>query len=402
MSAQKKIMFLGGIYYLKPAIDAAHALGCYVITCDNVPNNIAHQWSDEYVNASIIDKEEILRIAREKKIDGILSYAVDPGVLTAAYVAEQLRLPNVGPYKSVKILQNKALFRQYLHEHNFNVPKAKGYYSVQTAYEDRDNWDYPVIVKPVDSAGSKGVTRVNNTKELLPALELAYKSSLGAKEIIIEEFIDLSGYQSGSDSFSVDGEMVFMTYDDQYFDSASPNPYTPALHIWPSTMPTKSQDILKAEIQRLITLLGMKTSLYNIEARVGTNGKPYIMELSPRAGGNRLSEVLRMATGQDIVMATVKAALGEKVNIQKAQIDGYWADIILHTSISGKFVGIEMSDEILPNVKDVVSYKEKGQEVFGFTAANEAIGSVFLRFDTKEQLVNIVNNLRDYIRIIVK
>jgi hypothetical protein len=231
---------------------------------------------------------------------------------------------------------------------------------------------------------------------------LAYKASLGAKEIIIVEFIELSGYQSGSDSFSVDGEMVFITFDDQYFDSASPNPYTPALHIWPSTMPTESQDVLKAEIQRLITLLGMQTSLYNIEARVGINGKPYIMELSPRAGGNRLSEVLRMATGQDIVMATVKAALGEKVNIQKAQIDGYWADVILHTPISGKFVGIELSDEIQPNVKDIVPYKEKGQEVFGFTAANEAIGSLFLRFDTMKQLSEVVDNLQDYIRIVVE
>ena len=87
MSVQKRIMLLGGIYYLKPAIDAAHALGCYVITCDNVPNNLAHQWSDEYINASIIDKTQILQIAKEKKIDAILSYAVDPGVTTAAYVA---------------------------------------------------------------------------------------------------------------------------------------------------------------------------------------------------------------------------------------------------------------------------------------------------------------------------
>ena len=402
MSYQKKIMFLGGIYYLKPAIDAAHALGCYVITCDNVPSNIAHQWSDEYVNASIIDKEEILRIAREKQIDGILSYAVDPGVLTAAYVAEQMGLPNVGPYKSVEILQNKSLFRQFLRENNFNVPNAKGYNSVLEAYADKDCWEYPIIVKPVDSAGSKGVTRVNNEKELLPALELAYRASLGAKEIIIEDFIELSGYQSGSDSFSVDGEMVFITFDDQYFDSASPNPYTPALHIWPSTMPTEAQDVLKTEIQRLITLLGMQTSLYNIEARVGTNGKPYIMELSPRAGGNRLSEVLRMATGQDIVMANVKAALGEKVGVLEAQIDGYWADVILHTPISGKFVGIELSDEIQPNVKDIVPYKEKGQEVFGFTAANEAIGSVFLRFDTMKQLSEVVDNLQDYIRIVVE
>lgn len=399
MTTQKKILLLGGIYYLKPAIDAAHQLGLYVITCDNVPNNLAHQWSDEYINASIIDKEQILSIAREKQIDAILSYAVDPGVLTAAYVAEQLGLPNVGPYKSVEILQNKALFRQFLTEHNFNVPKAKGYKSVQEALQDKDNWEYPVIVKPVDSAGSKGVTRVDNANDLPAALDLAYQSSLGAKEIIIEEFIELDGFQSGSDSFSIDGKMVFTTFDDQHFDKNSPNPYTPADHTWPSTMPNAAQEYLKAEIQRLITLLGMRTSLYNIEARVGKNGKPYIMELSPRAGGNRLSEILRMATGQDIISACVKASIGEPVTITEATFNGFWADVILHTPLSGKLVGIELSEAIKPFVKEMALYKQIGQQVDGFKAANEALGSLFLRFDTRAQMEKMTTHINNYVNI---
>jgi len=399
MRGQKKIMLLGGIYYLKPAIDAAHKLGCYVITCDNVPTNIAHQWSDEYINASIIDKEQILQIAKEKQIDGILSYAVDPGVTTAAYVAEQLGLPNVGPYKSVEILQNKALFRQFLTDNGFNVPKAKGYSTIEDALVDADSWEYPVIVKPVDAAGSKGVTRVSKIEELKPALEIAYQASLGAKEIIIEEFIELQGYQSGSDSFSIDGKMVFITFDDQHFDKHSPNPYTPADHTWPSTMPQKAQKYLATEIQRLISLLGMRTSLYNIEARIGKNGKPYIMELSPRAGGNRLSEILRIATGQDIITASVKAALGEPVSISEASFDGYWADIILHTPKSGILMGIELNKCIRPFVKEMALYKQIGQQVDGFKAANEALGSLFLRFDTREKMEQIITNLQNYITI---
>lgn len=402
MIHKKKIMFLGGIYYLKPAIEAAHAMGCYVFTCDNVPNNIAHQWSDEYINASIIDKEAILQIAKDKEIDGILSYAVDPGVLTAAYVAEQMGLPNVGPYKSVEILQNKALFRQFLAENGFNVPKAKGYFSIEAASAEADQWDYPIIVKPVDSAGSKGVTRVNRAEDLLPALELAYACSLGAKEIIIEEFIELDGCQSGSDSFSIEGKMVFTTFDDQHFDKNAPNPYTPADHSWPSTMPYDAQQYLKAEIQRLITLLGMRTSLYNIEARVGKNGKPYIMELSPRAGGNRLSEIIRMATGQDIITACVEAALGERVTIADAVFDGYWADVILHTPLSGELKGVALDERIHPYVKELALYKQIGQHVDGFKAANEAIGSLFVRFNTREELEYAMANQNNWINVIVK
>lgn len=395
-------MLLGGIYYLKPAIEAAHKLGLYVITADYLPNNVAHQWSDEFVNVSIIDKEAVLEVAREREIDGILSYAVDPGVVTAAYVAEQMGLPNVGPYKSVEILQNKALFRQFLADNGFNTPKSKGYFSVEDALKDAELFDYPVIVKPVDSAGSKGVTRVNGRGELQAALNLAYQCSLGAKEIIVENFIELDGYQSGSDSFSIDGKMVFTSFDDQRFDRNAANPYAPSAHTWPSTMPQWAQEELLSEIQRLVTLLGMRTSLYNIEARVGKDGKTYIMELSPRAGGNRLSEVLTRATGQDLVMACVKAAIGLPVKISAPMFDGYWVDVVLKSQKTGRFEMVTVDDELKPYVKEITLYKTVGEEVESFGAANAAIGSMFLRFETQRQLEYYFDRLDKLINVDVK
>ena len=104
---KKKIMLLGGSRYLLPVIDAAHQLGLHVITCDYLPDNFAHKYADEYCNVSIIDKEATLAAARRLQIDGILSFACDPGVTTAAYVAEQMGLPASGPYESVCILQNR-------------------------------------------------------------------------------------------------------------------------------------------------------------------------------------------------------------------------------------------------------------------------------------------------------
>ena len=124
---QKKLMLLGGIRYLLPAIEVAHKYGHKVITVDYLPDNIAHKFSDEYYNVSILDKEAVLKLARELKIDGILSYAVDPGVVTAAYVAEQMGFPFSCSYNSTCILQDKAMFRQYLRDNGFNVPNAKGY-----------------------------------------------------------------------------------------------------------------------------------------------------------------------------------------------------------------------------------------------------------------------------------
>ena len=132
----KKLLLLGGSRYLLPVIETAHRLGVYVITCDYLPDNIAHRYSDEYVNLSIIDKDAVLQMAREKKIDGVMSFACDPGVVTAAYVAEQMGLPSCGPYESVCILQNKGKFRKFLTEHGFNVPVAQSYDSVSKALLD--------------------------------------------------------------------------------------------------------------------------------------------------------------------------------------------------------------------------------------------------------------------------
>ena len=100
---QKKILLLGGLRYLIPVIKAAQKLNIYVITCDYIPNNIAHKFSDEYHNVNIIDKEAVLNLAKLLKIDGIMSFAVDPGVVTAAYVANKLGLPGIP--KVAEILQ---------------------------------------------------------------------------------------------------------------------------------------------------------------------------------------------------------------------------------------------------------------------------------------------------------
>ena len=111
---QKRLMLLGGIRYLLPVIEAAHKQGYYVITADYLPNNIAHKYSDEYVNVNILDKEAVLQSALERRIDGIMSFGVDPGVVSAAYVQDRMGLPSFGPYRSVEILQNKDKFRAFL------------------------------------------------------------------------------------------------------------------------------------------------------------------------------------------------------------------------------------------------------------------------------------------------
>jgi biotin carboxylase len=395
----KRLLLLGGSRYLMPVIEAAHKLGCYVITCDYLPDNIAHEYSDEYCNVSIIDKEAVLEAAKKLNIDGIMSFACDPGVVTAAYVAEKLGLPSCGSYKSVSILQNKGKFRKFLADNNFNVPVAKSYTSMNDALHDVDMFNWPVIVKPTDSAGSKGVTRVDNPEELKESIEYAMKFS-HCKEFIIEDFILQHGFSSDSDSFSVDGELKFISFNSQRFDNNAENPYAPAAFSWPSSISDEHQEELKNEIQRLLKLLGMKTAIYNIETRESTNGKAYIMEVSPRGGGNRLAECLRYATGVDLITEIVKYSVGMPLDsITQKPYDGWWAEIILHSDKPGIFKKLCISDEIAKNVIERDLWIEAGTKIGGFAAANESIGTLILRFDTKEQMEEAMLKSSEWLRI---
>lgn len=398
----KKLMVLGGSRYALPVIKAAHELGAYVITCDYLPNNIAHKYSDEYCNVSIVEKENVLEAAKKLNIDGIMSFACDPGVVTAAYVAEKLGLPSVGTYEAVSILQNKNKFRNFLKNNGFKVPVAKGYHDINDALNEIEMYNWPVIVKPTDSAGSKGVTKVIDPSKLEESIKYALSFSKG-KEFIIEDFITQKGFSSDTDSFSVDGELKFVSFNEQRFDDNAENPYTPSAYSWPSSMSLENQKELTSEIQRLIKLLGLKTSIYNIETREGMDGNAYIMEVSPRGGGNRLAECLKYSTGIDLIKNAVRAALGLKVeDIEQYEYNGLWAEIIIHSDRKGKFDSLYISQDIQDNIYETDFWIEKGDQVGAFSAANEAIGTIVLKFDSKMELEMVMSNISKYVKVILE
>ena len=399
---QKRLMLLGGIRYLLPVIEAAHKQGYYVLTADYLPGNIAHRYSDEYVNVSIVDKEAVLQAAIEKKIDGIMSFGVDPGVVSAAYVQSKLGLPAFGPFESVEILQNKDRFRKFLADNGFNVPRAKGFSSIGEALSDLSWFEYPVIVKPTDSAGSKGVTRVDDEAQLKAALEWAFHHSISG-HAIVEEFIEKKGCSSDTDCFSVDGKLTFVSYSAQRFDAHAANPYTPSAYTWPGTFTQKEAHYLTSEIQRLISLLGMKTLVYNIETRVDRNGKPYIMELTPRGGGNRLSEMLRYATGVDMITAVTRAMVGDPIApIEQRPYNGHWAELILHADKDGTFQSLEIRDDIPATLVERDLWVSQGDRVKAFNGANDAIGTLVLRFDRAEEMEAVVSQPEKWLKVITR
>ena len=398
----KRVLMLGGSIYQTYAIKEAVKQGHYVITCDYLPNNPGHKFAHEYHNVSTTDKEAVLELARKLKVDGVVAYASDPAAPTAAYVCEKLGLPT-SPYKSVEILSKKHLFRKYLAEHGFNVPKAHSYTKYEDALAEIDSFKLPVMVKPVDSSGSKGINKLTDKSQLKAFVEDALSYSRD-KIFLIEEFIVKKGPQISGDAFSVEGKLVFHCLGNEFYSKKVDKDFAPLGECWPTVMPKEVIDTLEADLQRLITSLGMKSNAYNVEAIYGEDGKVYILELGARSGGSLIPQVTAMATGVDMVPYVIKAALGEDCSdLKMAPVKGFWSNYMAHSNQTGKYAGIEYDENFKKNhLVDYVTDTKIGEPVHKYRDAQDCVGELILKYDNREEMNEMIVEMDKYVHILVE
>lgn len=396
----KKILLLGGSAQQIVAIETAKYLGLYTVLCDFLSDNPGQEYADKFYLVSTTDKEAVLEVAKKEKIDGVIAYASDPAAPTAAYVAEKLGL-HTSPYKSVEILCNKDQFRDFLRKNGFNTPKAKGFGDIKTAIDAviNEEFRFPIIVKPVDSSGSKGVCQINNTEEVCAKIEYAMGFSRGGR-IIIEEYVDKYGYQIAGDGLSIDGKLVFRCFANDHFDLSGGDQFVPISASFPYNMPSEVHDKVHDEIQRLLTLLNMGTTTYNFDIRIDEAFNVYLMEIAPRDGGNYIPDIIRYATGVDLVECSIKAAMGEVVQIPKDNNPhGYWAYYAVHSNSDGILDGIWISPEAEKLIVENHITKKKGDIVRAFTGANTTLGCLIMRFDSLKQMLYMMDHSDTWIKV---
>ena len=398
----KRILMLGGSHFQVPSVITAKRMGYYTISCDYLPENPGHKFADEYHNVSTTDKSAVLKLAEELKVDGIVCYASDPAAATAAYVCEKMGFPT-SPYESVEILSNKDRFRGFLKKNGFHVPKAKGYSKLEEAAKEIDGFKFPVMVKPVDSSGSKGVSKINHSSELENAVKAALVYSR-CKRFIIEEYVEKYRYQIAGDVFSVDGKLVFRCFANEHFDGTGINPYVPVGESWPYDMPGEIHEKLHNEIQKALTLLNMKTGAYNFDARIDENKNVYLMEIGPRNGGNLIPQVTEYATGVDMVEYTIKAAMGESCSdLHMVEPEGYWSCYMIHSQERGILKEVWIDDDFKRN--NIVEYEmqfEPGDEIEAFTGSNGTLGTMILKYQTREEMLEKMDHMENWVRVILE
>ena len=400
----RKILLLGGSAQQIIAIQTAKRLGYYTVLCDYLSDNPGKSQADKFYLVSTTDKNAVLEVAQKDGVNGVLAYASDPAAPTAAYIARQLGLAG-NPYESVDILCNKDKFRSFLAENGFCTPAAKGYSNIEDAARDllAGNFRFPVIVKPVDSSGSKGVSRIDKCNEIQKNLKNAMFYSR-AKRIIVEEFVEKYGYQIAGDGLSINGKLVFYYFANDHFNPKCINPFVPVSASFPYNMPYEIHEKICMEIQRLLTALHMNSGTYNFDMRIDKDGNIYLMEVAPRDGGNYIPDVIRYATGVDLVECSVKIAMGEPIEIFKENSDrGYWSYFAIHSLEDGILDEIQINHEVAD--KHIIESHiicKSGQQVYAFTGANTTLGCLIMKFDSMEEMLDMMDNSEQWCHVKLK
>lgn len=397
MCSNKKLLLLGGSAQQVVAIETAKNMGFNTILCDYLPDNPGQYYADRFYQVSTTDKNAILEIARQEGIHGIVAYASDPAAPTAAYVAEKMGLHG-NPYESVEILCNKDLFRRFLENNGFHAPRSGGYTDAESALTDLSRFRLPVIIKPVDSSGSKGATVLRDWNDVQSAIDFAFSFSRSHR-IIIEEFIEKKHeYLIGGDIFIVDGKVKLWGLLNCHRDGAV-NPLVPVGKSYPLLLDEEDVKSVKDTLQTMVDKLHIRSGAMNVELVVDKNGDVWPIDVGPRNGGNMIPDLLGYIFDVDIVKLTIQAAMGQPVDLSAKEGTPFYATHNLHSSKNGIFAGIDFSQELQPYIIRSCIYKKSGDQVEYFDNAAKALGIVFLKFPDAETMKKMLGQINDHVLI---
>lgn len=300
----KKIAIIGASYLQLPLVRKAKEMGVETICFAWEEGAVCKDFCDRFYPVSTVDKEEILRICREEKIDGITTIASDVATLTVCYVAEQMGLVG-NPDKYSQITTNKYLMRQCFIEHG--VPSPNFCESDGTIPEAVRSFRFPVIVKPTDRSGSRGVEKAENVNGLPKALERACRESFQNKAII-EEFVE--GREISVESISFASKHYVLQITDKVTTGA---PFFVELeHHQPSSLADDIKNRVKTIVLKALDALHVQFGASHSELKITNDGDIKVIEIGARMGGDFIgSDLVRLSTGYDFLKGTIEVALGD-------------------------------------------------------------------------------------------
>jgi len=308
----EKLVVIGAGEFQLPLVQKAKSLGYEVHCFAWEAGAIAKNEADFFYPLSITDKEAILEICKTIKPVGVLTAGSDLAMPTVAYICEALNLC-CNPYEVALKCTDKYEMRKALAQNNVPVP----YFRLVTSCYDinSDNIPYPVIVKPTDRSGSRGITLVKSKEELEEAIINATSQSFN-KKAIIEGYI--AGDEYSCECISFEEKHHFLSFTKK-FTTGAPN-YIETGHIQPDDIPDEYKDKIISTIFEALTALGVKYGASHTEFKIDENGNFGIIEIGARMGGDCIgSDLVSLSTGKDFLKMIIDVACGKEPNLSTTQ-----------------------------------------------------------------------------------
>lgn len=419
---KKRLLLLGGGHAEIPLIKAAQALGYYVITTGNAREGLGHPFADKNVFEDFSNKDAMLELARREKVEAVCSGCNDFALLSTVYACEKLGLPGHDSYATSLQIHHKDRYRALAERLNIPTPRAV---SVKNRAEfDALHLTFPVIVKPIDLTGGKGIHRAANYEEAVKAYEDAV-SRTREDHVVVEDFV--TGTNHGFSAMLVKGKVAFYFADnEQYFV----NKYMVSGASTPSTTSERGLQLLCEYSERIAAELNLVDGILHIQYIERDDGIPVIIEICRRPPGDLYIKFVQYATGVDYPRAIILAETGE---LQKTDLTPAGAVSTLNAGAApalnagaaetfdaspksmprvkpflrhcvmanreGIVQGVTFAKEIADNVVEKFMWFKKGEptgDILYYKA-----GIVFLQFDSVQEMLEKTARMTDLIQVLI-
>lgn len=389
----EKILVLNGSHSEITLIHELKKMGKYVITTGNLPDSFVHKYADEYIREDYSDVEAIAQIAQDKEINGVVSCANDFGIITAAYVSERMNFYGHDPYSITKLLHQKDTFKKFALENDLMVPFSKSYASEDDALKDIASLSFPVIVKPSDLTGGKGVNCAWNIEEYISSIRKAFERSR-KKTIVVEQYVE--GTYHSLSTFLVN-KKVIAYYSDNEFSNVYR--YFVDTSVGPADYHEDVCGLLINQAEIIAEKLNLVNGIFHMQYVLDKNKKPFIIDIARRTSGDIYPEPIEHSTGIPWSKWTVMAELGydSKCFTERGKQTKICGRHCIMADKEGIVKRVVISEELVPYVYKKIQWHDKGYEVTNHTV--DKLGILFYEFPDRDVMKTIISRIKDLVRV---
>lgn len=388
----KKIMILGAGVYQLPLIQKAKEMGHHVIVVSPLGNYPGLAFADEVIDLDTRDHIGVLEQAKRIGIDAVLTTGTDVAVPTIGYLVDELGLAGTG-YAAAQRSMDKVLMKQCFAEHGIQTAKFSVVEALDELQQCANDMGFPVMVKAVDSSGSRGITQVL-TSDALDAAFYDAKAVSKSQKVICEKYLD--GYEIGADTFIVGDDVVEIFLHEKYI---TPPPVSaPIGHSMPLVLPKKIEEKIKILLRKAAASLGLKNTIANADIMI-VGHEPYLIEMSARMGGTCIPEVISSYAGFSVYEFMLNVALRGSLNIPVEYSRQANAAFLLYANKSGRLKNIFIPETTKTHtglVELVIDY-QVGEAVRAFKVGPDRIGHIIVKANSHDEANALVNDLAESI-----